>query len=159
MGSNLGNKMSNLQQAVDFIKKTGRIITISSIYRTRPVDMDASADDFLNMALSVESVLEPQEMLQETKRIEREIGRPEGTARYVSRIIDIDILMANDDVVSLPNLTIPHPGMTKRAFVLVPLNEIGPQLIHPILKKKIGDILEEIQTTETVKKCTDKLIV
>lgn len=158
MGSNLGNKISNLQRAVIFIRETGDIRSISSVYQTSPVDMDAGSENFFNLAVSVESTLDPVEMLRRIKVFEGQMGRPVSSSGYVSRIIDIDILMMNGDVVSLPDLIIPHPEMTKRAFVLVPLNEIAPGLIHPILKKKVADILEEIQTPEVVIKCSEKLI-
>jgi len=157
LGSNLGNKITNLHRAVMFIKGMGHLKSISSVYQTSPVDMDAGTENFLNLALSVESTLDPVDMLRRINVFESQMGRTESISGYVSRIIDIDILMVNGDIISQPSLTIPHPKMTERAFVLVPLSEIASELIHPILKKKVVDILEEIETTETVDRYSEKL--
>jgi len=140
-----------------FIKGMGHLKSISSVYQTSPVDMDAGTENFLNLALSVESTLDPVDMLRRINVFESQMGRTESISGYVSRIIDIDILMVNGDIISQPSLTIPHPKMTERAFVLVPLSEIASELIHPILKKKVVDILEEIETTETVDRYSEKL--
>ncbi|MCK4943419.1 MAG: 2-amino-4-hydroxy-6-hydroxymethyldihydropteridine diphosphokinase [Candidatus Aminicenantes bacterium] len=159
LGSNIGDKIFNLQQALNVLKETGNIVSVSSVYRTSPVDMDEDADYFLNLALVVESALNPDEMLHRIKGFECRMGRSDSGAGHFSRIIDIDILQVDHMVICQADLFIPHPKMTERAFVLVPLNEIAPQLLHPVLKKKVADILSELQSKESVEKYSGKLMV
>lgn len=159
LGSNIGDKILNLQKALNDLKETGNIVSVSSVYKTSPVNMDETADYFLNLTLVVKSVLNPDEMLHRIKGFERRMGRTDSGSGHFSRIIDIDILQVDHMVICHADLFIPHPKMTERAFVLVPLNEIAPQLIHPVLKKKVTDILSELQSKESVEKYSGKLMV
>jgi 2-amino-4-hydroxy-6-hydroxymethyldihydropteridine diphosphokinase len=157
LGSNLGDRVSHLRQAVDLLKQTGRITALSSLYRTGPVGLKDNGGDFLNMALCLETNLGPLEMLRRIKTFERKMGRPERVSGPVSRVIDIDILMVDDLVLSLPDLTVPHPGMLKRAFVLVPLCEIAPRLEHPTEGALIEELLEGLQSRESIDRYPEKI--
>ena len=159
LGSNLGDRESNIQEAIAFLEGTGRLISKSSIYKTAPVDMPEETEDFLNLALAVDSGLSPREMLKKIQRFEQKMGRNETNSGYESRTIDIDILMANDIILDEKNLVIPHPRMIRRAFVLVPLCEIAPDLIHPILKRTMLKILPELNSNETVRKYGSQRLV
>jgi 2-amino-4-hydroxy-6-hydroxymethyldihydropteridine diphosphokinase len=141
LGSNLGDKWSNLQKAIAFLKRMGHLVSLSSIYLTTPVNMPDETEIFLNLVLSVDSCLHPQEMLEKIKRYEKRTGRMESPSGYQPRTIDIDIILVDDLIVEEKNLTIPHPKMRERAFVLVPLQEIAPELMHPVLKKTVFEIL------------------
>jgi 2-amino-4-hydroxy-6-hydroxymethyldihydropteridine diphosphokinase len=157
LGSNLGDKIYNLRRAVNWLKESGDVISMSSVYKTSPVDMDAGTEPFLNLVLAIFSTLEPEEMLHRIKGFEGKMGRSESGSDYAPRIIDIDILMVDGLLISKPNLTVPHPRMTSRAFVLVPLNEIAPHVVDPVSKKRVTDILNDFQSDESIEKCPDKL--
>ena len=134
LGSNLGNKRQNLESAVKLInERIGEISSLSSFYNTAPWGFD-SDNSFLNAAACVYTDLTPDDILSETQKIEKEIGRikksVDGT--YSDRIIDIDILTYDNMQINSPHLTIPHPLMTQRDFVMIPLAEIAPDEIHPI---------------------------
>ena len=142
IGSNVGKRRENLHKAIAALQKNLHIEQISKIYETQPwgfTDQPA----FLNQVLSAETVLEPLELLAEVKNIEKEMGRTP-TFRYGPRVIDIDILFFDDLVMDEESLSIPHPMITERAFVLVPLDEIAPQLIHPLLQQTIHDLVQYV---------------
>jgi len=142
IGSNLGNRRENLQKAIAALQKNLHIDRISKIYETQPwgfTDQPA----FLNQVLSAETELEPLELLTEIKEIEQEVGRTP-TFRYGPRVIDIDILFFDDLILDEENLSIPHPMIAERAFVLVPLDEIAPQWVHPVLQQTIHDLTQKI---------------
>jgi 2-amino-4-hydroxy-6-hydroxymethyldihydropteridine diphosphokinase len=115
---------------------------MSSLYRTAPVGV-TDQPDFLNLAVQAETVLEPHELLTLVKRVERDIGR-RPTFRWGPRVVDIDILLYGDRVLETPELTIPHPQMSNRAFVLVPLAEIAPGLIHPFQQQTIAELAANV---------------
>ncbi|MGB9716249.1 MAG: 2-amino-4-hydroxy-6-hydroxymethyldihydropteridine diphosphokinase [Thermodesulfovibrionales bacterium] len=134
IGSNLGNRQENCIHAIDLLEKNG--ITVkkrSSMYETKPWGMK-DQPDFINMALEIETDLDPKELLKILKNIEKEIGRKE-SFKWGPRVIDLDILLFNDLILSEDDLKIPHPLMHERNFVLKPLCEIAPDKIHPVLKK------------------------
>ena len=121
-------------------ERVGGLLALSHLHETQPWGFD-SLNTFLNAALIIETSLEPLELLEATKAIENEMGRKEKTtASYKDRIIDIDILMYEDIVLRSEELTLPHPLMHKRSFVITPLAEIAPTLVHPVLKKTIWEI-------------------
>jgi len=147
LGSNLNNKVKNIESALTLIQKTiGEVICVSSFYKTEPVGFE-SDNTFINAACYVQTELSPQELLNSTQMIEKEIGRKEKSidGKYSDRSIDIDILLYDDIVVNKPELTIPHPLMHLRNFVILPLSEIAPDAIHPVLKKTIHQIKEELE--------------
>jgi len=151
-GSNLGNRLVNINEASRLINKLiGSISQLSSVYETQPWGFDHN-NKFLNQALKIESDLSPQSILEKTQYIEKVMGRKKQAVGYEARIIDIDILMYGDLIISENNLTIPHPGIHKRRFTLVPLAEIAPELTHPVLNENIPSILKTCPDQLEVKK-------
>jgi 2-amino-4-hydroxy-6-hydroxymethyldihydropteridine diphosphokinase len=142
LGANLGDRDLNLLKAIAFIaERIGIFSAISSVYET-PAWGFESDNLFLNQVVCVETDLSPQEILTETQNIEKEIGRTEKTNHsYLDRLIDIDLILYDDLVFKSENLTLPHPLFHQRAFVLEPLNEIAPELVHPVLHKTVKELL------------------
>lgn len=142
LGTNLGNKKDNLLTAVNKIEeKIGKVTSLSSFYETEPWGFK-SDNSFLNAALCVETSLAPVAILHILKEIEINMGRTQKSVNkvYSDRPIDIDILLYGDIVMNTDELTIPHPLMTERDFVMKPLVEIAGDTIHPVFGKKLGDI-------------------
>jgi len=143
LGTNLGDKEQNLRMAVQKIRKQiGEVISLSAFYATAPWGF-SSEHTFLNAAACVETLLPPLSVLHLTQEIEREIGRTHKSVGgvYSDRVIDIDLLLYGDQVLDTPELKLPHPLMHERRFVMEPLAEIAPDLVHPILKKKMRELL------------------
>lgn len=142
LGTNLGNKKNNLLTAVNKIEeKIGKVTSLSSFYETEPWGFK-SDNSFLNAALCVETSLSPLAILHILKEIETDMGRTQKSVNkvYSDRPIDIDILLYDDIVMKTDELTIPHPLMTERDFVMKPLVEIAGDAVHPIFKKKLKEI-------------------
>lgn len=152
LGSNLGNRMANLNKAVALLSQKVNIERVSSVYETEPVGYQEQPL-FLNMACQISTVLSPWELLRFAKDIEAEMGRVRGFSNS-PRLIDIDILFYDREVIKKDELTIPHPRLAKRAFVLIPLAEIAPQLIHPELDRKISELAGVVEGREGVQKWT-----
>lgn len=183
LGSNIGNRLKNIQTAIKLLKESGfDIIKTSSLYETSawPV-RDKSPNglkrkteqpNFLNLVLKGKTKFSPEELLQEIKQIEKTMGR-EKTEKWGPRIIDIDILFYNKKIINIPELqpvksnpesfrgatplvgtfnglTVPHPQLHNRAFVLVPLKEIAPRLVHPILKQTVQQMLNNLDDNGAV---------
>ncbi len=149
VGGNMGDRESNLANAREGIEEAcGRIVQQSSIYQTAAWGLEDQAA-FLNQVLEIKTALSATELLRKILLLEESLGRKRDV-KYGPRIIDIDILFFNDDIINVEGLTVPHPQMQARRFVLVPLTEIAPQLLHPVLKKTVAQLLEE---------CTDPLPV
>ena len=140
LGTNLGDKAANLHAAVHLIcGKIGKVISICSFYATAPWGFE-SENSFLNAAICVETSLSPLEVLHRTQEIERTLGRTHKSTGgiYHDRIIDIDLLLYNKEIIQTPELTIPHPLMLQRDFVMNPLVEIAPDVVHPVFGKKLS---------------------
>jgi 2-amino-4-hydroxy-6-hydroxymethyldihydropteridine diphosphokinase len=135
LGSNLGDRIRNLNNAITCLAPKVRTLLKSSIYETEPWGY-TDQPSFLNQVIKGETEQEPMDLLVFLKDIEVRLGRKE-TFRFGPRLIDLDILFYDDLVLDTPQLTIPHPRITERAFVIVPLAEISPELVHPIIKKTI----------------------
>ena len=151
IGSNLGNRENSMQQAVEHInKRVGEVCTTSALYETEPWGFQ-SDDAFLNMVIAVETQMSPQALLAEILFIESVLGRIRNKAHYSSRIIDIDILLYGDVVLSEPDLTIPHPLLHERKFVLIPLCEIASEVVHPVLNKTFRELLDACEDSSNVK--------
>lgn len=158
LGSNLDNKLENLQNAIQLIhKKIGGIQKISSVYKTPSLGF--KGNDFFNICIKVSTYLNPEMLLQRTLAIEKELGRvrTEG-ATHTNRIIDIDILLFDDEIIFSRQLTVPHPRMLARKFVLAPLKEIAKHTIHPIEKKQITACLQDCIDDSAIEVIPEKLI-
>lgn len=149
LGTNLGNKEENIQTAVNLLQeRAGKITALSDRIETEPWGFQ-SKETFLNAAVAIETALSPRELLEVTQAIEREMGRTtKSNGTYEDRIIDIDILFYDQQVVKEKGLKIPHPLLQERLFVLTPLAEIAPDLEHPVLKKTIMQLLTEVEKTQ-----------
>ena len=146
LGTNIGSKRENLMKAVTLLaKRVGKVLALSGIYETEPWGFQ-SENTFLNAAIALETQLSPFELLDVTRSIEIEMGRIEKSdGAYHDRIIDIDLLMIDRQVINSEHLTLPHPLMHKRSFVLEPLVEIAPALKHPVLDKTVRELLSELK--------------
>lgn len=140
LSSNLGDRLKNLKNAVLELRPQVKILSESMIYQTPPWGY-TEQPDFLNQVLYTCTKLNPFDLLTLVKEIERLLGR-EATFRYGPRLIDIDILFYEDWVIQSPTLTIPHPRLHERAFVLVPLEDLAPDLVHPVIGKTVRKMLE-----------------
>lgn len=152
VGTNLGNRERNILDAYALLKNTDIISQsiISSIYETEPVG-ELDQPWFFNAVISGETFLKPLELLNLLKSIEYFIGR-QNRKRWRERELDLDIIFYEDIVCSSKYLELPHPRMHQRNFVLMPANEISPQLIHPIMNKSIGELLRYSQDKSKIKK-------
>lgn len=148
IGSNLGDREKNLSRAIKILEKHGIFVRKrSSLYKTEPWG-EKNQPLFLNMALEVETELKPQELLRVLQNVEIEAGRKR-SYKWGPRIIDIDILLYNHIIVNEDTLKIPHPLMHERDFVLRPLDEIAPDVMHPLLKKNIHELLNQFDRMST----------
>ncbi len=150
LGSNLGDRERNLEEGRQRIAAFVSLTRVSSIYETEPVGVK-DQPWFLNQVLAGATLLSPVDLLRRVKKIETEMGRTEGI-RFGPRPIDIDILFYDRLIELSPVLTIPHPRLHERAFVLTPLAEIAPELIHPRLRLPIRTLLERLESPEDVKR-------
>lgn len=148
VGSNIGEKLKNCRKCIDALTATGRCVLIqrSRFYRTEPVGYTAQAW-FVNGAVKIRTDLDPWELFEAIKKIERAAGRKTQTIRYGPRIIDLDILLYDEQIIATDDLTIPHPRMHKRRFVLMPVCDIDPDAKHPVLKKTMRQLLDALDKT------------
>ena len=153
LGSNLGNRQKNLDLALDLLSQRMQVKDVSSVYETDPVG-NTDQPRFLNLVCRVNTMLAPQELLTLAKGIELKLGRMPGKVN-APRTIDIDILLYGDKKTNTKKLTIPHPRLAERAFVLVPLAEIAPDVIHPVTGKTAREMLEAITEKQGVFKWDD----
>ncbi len=152
LGTNLGDREKNLQSALEKINwNVGAVMVTSSVYETDPWGF-TSENKFLNMVAEVKTDLKPSGLLGRILMIETLMGRTREGKEYKSRIIDIDILFYNNRILTKKALTVPHPGLQDRRFVLEPLCEIAPDFIHPVYKKNIKDLLIECKDESKVYK-------
>ena len=151
IGGNLGDRESNLEKARTLIKSSlGEIIKISSIYETASWGIN-DQPHFLNQVLLLTTTFSPEKIMKEILFIEKNIGRIR-SQKNASRIIDIDILFFNDEIIDQENLVIPHPEIQNRKFVLIPLLEIEPDLIHPVFNQTIKKLLSTSKDQLDVKR-------
>lgn len=155
LGSNQGDRVKNLEDArlKISINPCIQITSLSSLYETEPVGYQEQ-EWFINQVLKVETTLSPLELLNVTQEIEKKLGRKRNI-RWGPRTLDIDILFFEDSVLTTPDLTLPHPRLHERKFILVPLAEIAPSLIHPVLGESIINIVINTPDKNLVKKYRD----
>ena len=144
LGTNLGERLTNLRAALESMPPDVKVVAESHIYETPPWGYE-DQPAFLNMVVKAETGLEPEPLLKYLKQLEAELGR-EQNFRWGPRLIDLDILFYDDLVIESPPLVIPHPRLHERAFVLVPLSNVAPDLVHPVFHQKISALLTEIDT-------------
>ncbi|MBC8620078.1 2-amino-4-hydroxy-6-hydroxymethyldihydropteridine diphosphokinase [Parabacteroides faecis] len=144
LGTNIGNKRRNMITAAALLaERVGDVLALSGFYETEPWGFQ-SENTFLNAALQLETSLSPLELLKATQQIEVEMGRTQkSNGTYHDRIIDIDILLYDDLILQTPELTLPHPLMQDRRFVMEPLLEIAPNVVHPVFKKTVVSLMRE----------------
>ncbi len=157
LGSNKGDRFINLQNAIDLIaEKIGGIQKTSSIYKTS--SWGYKGEDFYNICIQVSTYLQPEILLEKLLEIENELGRVrKNSETYTDRIIDLDVLLFDDEIIFSRNITIPHPRMLERKFVLVPLVEIAKNLIHPVEKKQLHICLKNCSDDSTIEETSERL--
>lgn len=150
LGSNIGERADHLREAIERIGAHGRVLATSSLYETEPVEV-ADQDWFLNCAVSLETSESPAQLMASLLSIEQQMGRRR-IQKKGPRTIDIDILLFGDKILNTLALTIPHPAMAFRRFVLKPLAEIAPEARHPVLKKSVKELLRALPPGQTVRR-------
>jgi 2-amino-4-hydroxy-6-hydroxymethyldihydropteridine diphosphokinase len=152
LGTNLGGREAWIKKALELITKSvGRITACSGIYETEPWGF-VSRNNFLNMVIRVLTDMKPSDLLEKLAIIENQLGRKRNEGKYISRTMDIDILLYGNSVIDSPDLKIPHPLIQDRRFVLVPFCDIAPELIHPVLNKTFAALLKECKDEGNVRK-------
>ena len=157
IGTNEGDKLANIQNAINLIAdKIGAVQKISSVYKTPSLGFDGG--DFFNICIKVSTYLPPESLIKNLLYIEKELGRiRKNNNGYSDRIIDLDIILFDDEIIFSKNLIVPHPRMLERKFVLVPLVEIARNIIHPIEKKHLYICLENCSDTSVITKTNEHL--
>lgn len=145
LGANLGDRRHNIEAAVEMLRATAsvRVMKVSSLLETQAVGGPGDSPPFLNAAAQIETDLPPADLLERLLEIERRLGR-QRREKWGPRLIDLDLLLYDDQIIDRPNLKIPHPLMHRRRFVLQPLAEIAPGAIHPVLRISVAEMLERL---------------
>ncbi len=150
LGTNLGDREGFLKLAIELIEqRVGRVTRKSPIYETQ--SWGYQDNDYLNQVIVCETTLSPEETLKATSRIENELGRIRDRQGYQARTIDIDILLCGSEVVDSPTLTVPHPRMQERKFVLIPMCQLDGDLMHPTINKTMNELLQQCTDNCNVK--------
>jgi 2-amino-4-hydroxy-6-hydroxymethyldihydropteridine diphosphokinase len=145
VGSNIGDKPANCQKGITSLAETGRsrVLAQSRIYTTEPVDYQ-NQDWFINMMVKLETPLGPFQLLDRIEHIQQIAGRIQDPIRFGPRILDLDIILYDDRIIESKRLLVPHPRMHKRRFVLKPICDIDPSIIHPVLKQEMHFLLKQL---------------
>ena len=147
-GSNMGDKVANCREGLSALVRweDTRMEAVSPFYRTAPVDF-TDQDWFVNAVARVVTTCPPPDLLKRLKAIEAEAGRTAGGVRFGPRVLDLDIILFGDRRIDLPDLVVPHPRMHKRHFVLKPICDIDPAIVHPVLEQPVGALLDALDVT------------
>ena len=149
VGSNIGDKQDNCQKGIDRLMASGNafLVKASRFYRTSPVDY-LDQDWFVNAAVKIETLLKPLELLEVLKAVQQQCGRTKSGIRFGPRVLDLDIIFYDRLVMRSPMLEIPHPRMHKRRFVLQPICDIDPNIVHPLLNISLKSLLNQLGDNE-----------
>lgn len=150
LGSNLGDREANLRTAISQLSRLGEVLALSSFYETEPVEYSAQPW-FVNCAVSLDTEKMPKQLLAGILEIEQEMGRRRSKKKG-PRIIDIDILLFGNSIVDTAGLTIPHPALHERRFVLEPLTEIAPEVRHPVFKRTMRELRDGLPPGQAVRR-------
>lgn len=150
LGSNLGDREANLRAAIEKLKELGDVVAVSSFYETEPVEVTAQPW-FLNCAVKFDTEKMPRQLISAILAIEQSMGRQRKQQKG-PRTIDIDILFFGSSIIDIPSLTVPHPHLHERRFVLEPLAEIAPDVRHPIFKRSVRELRDALPAGQTVRK-------
>ena len=144
-GSNMGDRLQNCRKGIESLTESGnsRILAQSRIYTTEPVDYK-DQDWFINMMVKLETAHDPFQLLDHIEHIQRAAGRMHDPIRFGPRILDLDIILYDDRIIDSERLVVPHPRMHKRSFVLKPICDIDPAIIHPVLKQDMQSLLKRL---------------
>jgi len=152
IGGNLGEREANLEETIMFLEfNFGDVLEVSSIYESDAWEM-TDAPAFLNQVVKIETTLTNEELIAEILDLEEFYGRERSEEEYLSREMDVDILLIDEEVIDTPELSVPHPRMHLRSFVLTPLAELAGDVVHPVLKKSISELLKECPDKSVVRK-------
>lgn len=154
LGSNVGDRAANLNTAIHHLGRLGKVVAVSSFYETEPVEL-ATQPWFLNCVLRLDTEKMPRQLLNGVLAIEREMGRRRRQKKG-PRNIDIDILLFGNSAVEAKGLTIPHPAMHERRFVLEPLAEIAPEARHPVLKRSVRELRDALPAGQEVRRAGEE---
>jgi 2-amino-4-hydroxy-6-hydroxymethyldihydropteridine diphosphokinase len=149
LGANVGDRAANLNTAIDRMGALGKVTAVSSFYETEPVELTAQPW-FLNCALELETEKMPRQLLAGILKVEKEMGRRR-VQKKGPRTLDIDILLFGNSIVKAKGLTIPHPAMHQRRFVLEPLAEIAPEVRHPVFQRTVRELKDALPPGQAVK--------
>jgi len=150
LGSNIGDRDGNLRTAISNLAEIGNVVAVSSFYETEPVELTAQPW-FLNCAIKFETEKMPRQLISAILNLEQSMGR-QRKQKKGPRTIDIDVLLFGSSIIEIPSLTVPHPRLHERRFVLEPLAEIAPDARHPVFKRTVRELRDALPAGQTVKK-------
>ena len=153
LGSNVGDRAANLRTAIDRMGNLGKVMAVSSFYETEPVEF-AAQPWFLNCVVELDTEKMPKQLLAGILDIEREMGR-QRVQKKGPRTLDIDILLSGNSIIQTKGLTIPHPAMHERRFVLEPLAEIAPEARHPVIKRTVRELRDALPPGQAVRRASE----